>query len=117
MSYRKAYEKISLSMEKMETVEKEPYDSSTDKAKELKIGYFGTPEEVREMARPVRDAHTFKDARKILAGLAGQPMTSCSRLTAVLSNNSIKNIERPGCGRFYQQGRPFAVCRQPWRKN
>jgi hypothetical protein len=71
-------------------VEKEPYDSSTDKAKELKIEYFGTPEEVRKITRPIREAHTFEGVRKILAGLAGQPMTSRSRLTAVLSNNSIK---------------------------
>ncbi|MDR2159169.1 MAG: hypothetical protein LBP23_03770, partial [Treponema sp.] len=36
--------------EKDEPVEKEPYDSSTDKAKLLKIEDFGTPDEVKEMA-------------------------------------------------------------------
>jgi hypothetical protein len=72
-------------------VKKEPYDSSTEKAKELAVECFGE-DGLEAMAKPAREAHTFDEARKILEGMVGQPMTSRSRLTAVLSNNSIKKI-------------------------
>ncbi|GHV91474.1 hypothetical protein AGMMS50268_19770 [Spirochaetia bacterium] len=71
-------------------MKKEPYDSSTDKAKELTAKDFGDEYEV--MAKPIREVHTFDDARKILEGMVGQPMTSRTRIIAMLSNNSIKKI-------------------------
>jgi hypothetical protein len=46
--------------------EKEPWDSSDEKAKELKISDFGTPEEVREMAKPIRTANNRNEALVIL---------------------------------------------------
>jgi hypothetical protein len=81
----------SVCLKKDEMVGKEPYDSSTAKAKELTADDFGM-DELEIMAKPVREAHTFDDARKILEGMVGQLMTSRSHLTAVLSNNSIKKI-------------------------
>ena len=41
---------------------KEPWDSSSEKAKELKISDFGTPEEVKEMAKPIRMAKCRPEA-------------------------------------------------------
>jgi hypothetical protein len=41
-------------------VEKEPWDSSDDKAKELTLLMFGTPDGVREMVKPIRTASTPK---------------------------------------------------------
>ncbi|GHT64543.1 hypothetical protein FACS1894110_04410 [Spirochaetia bacterium] len=70
---------------------REPYDSSTEKAKGLTANDFGM-DELEAIAKPVREAHTFAEARKILEGMVGRPMTSRSCLIAVLSNNSIKKI-------------------------
>jgi hypothetical protein len=66
--------------------------SSTEKAKTLIATDFGTPDEVKEKARPIRSAHTFNEARGILEDMVNRPMTSRNNLVAVLSNNSIKKI-------------------------
>jgi hypothetical protein len=71
---------------------KEPWDSSTEKAKELKLSDFGTPEEVREMAKMPRTANSFAEARVILESIVDKPMTSKSGLSATLSKKSIKEI-------------------------
>jgi hypothetical protein len=71
---------------------KEPWSSSTEKAKNLNLAMFGSPEEVRQMSEPIRTAHTFSEVRKILTDMINRPMTSRNNLTAVLSNNSIKKI-------------------------
>ena len=49
---------------------KEPWDSSSEKAKTLKIEDFGTLEEVREMAKMPRTAQTRKEAVAILKKIA-----------------------------------------------
>jgi hypothetical protein len=72
-------------------VKKEPYDSSTEKAKELIAEDFSM-DNLEIIAKPVREAHTFDDARKILESMVNQPMISRSHLIAILSNNSIKKI-------------------------
>jgi hypothetical protein len=47
-------------------MEKDPYDSSTEKAKLLKIEDFGTPDEVKEMASPIRSAHNRANCHRTL---------------------------------------------------
>jgi hypothetical protein len=43
-------------------VKKEPWDSSTEKAKTLKIEDFGTPDEVLEMVKTIRAASNRREA-------------------------------------------------------
>jgi hypothetical protein len=71
---------------------KEPWDSSDAKARELKIADFGTPEEVWDMAQMPRVAKTFDEVRKILTGIADKPLTGKSGLTATISRKSIKEM-------------------------
>jgi hypothetical protein len=70
---------------------KEPWGSSSEKARELTANYFGA-DEIKAMAKPVREAHSFDEARGILQGMVNLPMTSRTHLVAVLSNRSIKKI-------------------------
>jgi hypothetical protein len=72
--------------------QREPWDSSSKKAGDLKIADFGTPEEVIEMAKMPRTAHSFEEARVILEDIVDKPMTSKSGLSATLSKKSIKEI-------------------------
>jgi len=70
-------------------VRKEPWDSSTEKAKTLKIEDFGTPEEVREMAKPVRTAGNRQEAARILKEIADQgPLMNKYGLIVTLSSDS-----------------------------
>ena len=71
---------------------KEHWGSSDQKAKELKLSDFGTPEEVREMAKMPLVVNSFLEARKILEGFVNKPMTSKSGLSATISKKSIKEI-------------------------
>jgi hypothetical protein len=71
---------------------KEPWDSSDEKAKELKLSDFGTPDEVREMAKMPRTARDFTEAKAILGGLVDKPLTSKGGLVAFISKNSAKEI-------------------------
>jgi hypothetical protein len=71
---------------------KEKWDSSDEKAKELTVSMFGTPEEVREMAKPVRVARNYAEVKVILYILCDRPMKSKSGLDATLSRNSIKEM-------------------------
>jgi hypothetical protein len=74
-------------------VEKEPYDSSTEKAKLLKIEDFGTPDEVKEMAKPIRSAHNRQEAASILRQIAEKgPLTSKNGLIAVLPKRNIPKL-------------------------
>jgi len=50
-------------------VRKEPWDSSSEKAKTLKIEDFGTPDEVREMAKPIRYAKSRLEAEKAIESI------------------------------------------------
>ena len=72
--------------------EKEHCDSSGEKAKELTLSMFGTPDAVREMARMPLEANSFMEARQILEGIVDKPLTSKSGLAATLSKKSIKEI-------------------------
>ena len=70
-------------------MKKEPWDSSSEKAKTLKIEDFGTPDEVQEMAKPVRTATNRQEAVKILKEIAARgPLVNKSRLTVTLSSDS-----------------------------
>jgi len=64
-------------------VKKEPWDSSSEKAKTLKIENFGVPDEVRRMARPIRAASNRREATEILKKIIKHsPYTSKSGLIA-----------------------------------
>ena len=71
---------------------KEPWDSSSEKAKTLRIEDFGTPEEVHEMAKMPLVANSFSEVREILKHLVDKPMTSKSGLSATISKKSIDEI-------------------------
>jgi len=74
-------------------MEKEPWDSSSEKAKTLKIEDFGTLEEVREMAKMPRMAQTRKEAVAILKKIAAAGnLTSKSGVVVSLSGKSIDEI-------------------------
>ena len=74
-------------------MKKEPWDSSSEKAKTLKIGDFGTPEEVREMAKMPRTARSREEARTILKQIAKNGnMVSKSGVVVSLSGKSIDEI-------------------------
>ena len=64
-------------------MKKESWDSSSEKAKTLKIENFGAPDEVRKTAKPVREASNRKEAAEILKEIIKHsPYTSKSGLTA-----------------------------------
>ena len=65
---------------------KEPWDSSTEKAKELKISDFGTPGEVREMAKMPLNANSYTEARKILENLVDKLLDGKSGLSVIRPN-------------------------------
>ena len=72
---------------------KEPWCSSTKKAKDLKIEDFGTLDEVQAMARPTRTATTRQEATEILKEIAIQgPLTNKNGLQVTLSSDSRAKI-------------------------
>jgi hypothetical protein len=72
---------------------KEPWDSSSEKAKELKIEDFGTTDEVRGMAKMPRTAKTKEEIITILKEIATMgDLMSKSGLVVSLSRNSIDKI-------------------------
>ena len=73
-------------------MKKEPWDSSAEKAKNLKISDFGTPDEVRETAKMPLTATSFSEARNILTSLVDKPMPGKSGFYATISKKSIKEI-------------------------
>ena len=73
-------------------MKKEPWDSSTIKAKNLKLSDFGIPNEVREMAKMSLTAASFIETRIILVKLVDKPMISKSGLYATISKKSIKEF-------------------------
>lgn len=84
---------MTLTVDKDENLVKEPWDSSTEKAKTLTVKDFGTLDEVKEMARPIRSAHTRQEAANILNQIAKNgPLTSKTGLTAVLPNRNISKM-------------------------
>jgi len=81
-----------LPIKRESKVKKEPWDSSDEKAKKLKIDDFGHINQVRIMVSMERKCETYAQARDILSSLVGHPLTSRSGLQAVISKNSIKKI-------------------------
>jgi hypothetical protein len=74
-------------------VKKEPWDSSTDKAKTLTCEDFGTPDEVRELAKPQRMAQKRREAAVILKKIAKKGiLVSQSALKARLTGKTIGKI-------------------------
>ena len=71
---------------------KEPYNTSNEKAQGLKISDFGTTEEVQQMANMERFPKSFAEARKILSGFVGHPLISRNGLSATITKNSIEKI-------------------------
>jgi len=71
---------------------REPWYSSTDKAKELKAEDWGTPEEIAEMAKMKRIAASYGEARKIMESMVNKPLRSKSGLLASISKKSIDKI-------------------------
>jgi hypothetical protein len=72
---------------------KEPWNSSTEKAKTLTIKDFGSLEEVREMAKPIRSAHNREEATNILRQIAGKgALQSKNGIQAVLPMRNISKI-------------------------
>jgi hypothetical protein len=70
----------------------EPWDSSTDKAKELKAEDWGTPGEIAEMAKMPNEADSYAKAREYLEPLVDKPLKSRSGLMGTISKKSIKKI-------------------------
>ena len=50
-------------------MKREPWDSSTDKAKTLTLADFGAVDEVRKMAEPIRQAVNRYEAEKALENI------------------------------------------------
>ncbi|MCL1993482.1 MAG: hypothetical protein FWG66_11115 [Spirochaetes bacterium] len=67
-------------------------EDSTEQAKELALSMFGTPEEVREMAKMERKAESYDEAREMVLGLVNKPLQSRSGLVATLSKKSVDKI-------------------------
>jgi hypothetical protein len=98
---RAVYIKLGLPVKKDNKVKKEPWDSSTEKAKMLKVEDFGTPDEVREMAKPIRQVKSRLEAEKALEniisnnGTVKRPaieLTSKSGFSAFLRKTSIGKL-------------------------
>jgi len=71
----------------------EPWNRSREKAQELRIEQWGTLEEVRAMAAPLRWASGRRGAMEYLKEVAvGSPFTSRSGLSARLSTRSLGKI-------------------------
>jgi hypothetical protein len=105
--------------------QKEHWDSSDEKVKELTLSMFGSPEEVREEAKMPVEARGYAHVRSVLLEIAGKPLTSKSGLTATITRNSIdkllsgKSVE----GSFEKQAhlnaaanleRLFSTAIEPW---
>ena len=74
-------------------MEKEPWNSSTEKAKSLTAEDFGSPEEVREMAKMPRLASSKAEAMAILKEIASKGnLASKSGVSASLSGKSIEKM-------------------------
>jgi len=83
-----------LPVKKESTVKKEPWDSSTEKARYLKIEDFGTPDEVHEMAKPLRTASNRPEATRILKEIikTNSILISKSKTKARIASTSIGKL-------------------------
>ena len=74
-------------------MKKEPWDSSTEKAKILRLDGFGASNEVQEMAKPKRTAANRQEAVIILKEIAkGGTLTNKTGFKARLSGKTIGKI-------------------------
>jgi hypothetical protein len=89
---RKVYVRMGLSAKKTTEGGTTENMDSTERAKTLKIEDFGTLEEVREMAKTSREAHSYDEARSMLRELVNKSLKSRSGLEATVSMNSIDKI-------------------------
>jgi len=90
-------------------VREEPWDSSSEKAATLNIEDFGTPDEVREMAKPIRYAENRREATIILKEIVNQgPLTNKFGLTVTISSDSRgKILSSKALGTSYGQKAHF----------
>ena len=71
----------------------EPWDTVREKAAGLRPGDWGSPEELADIAAPVRRARNRMEATVILKEIAGHsPFTSKSGLTARLQRRSVGKL-------------------------
>jgi hypothetical protein len=71
----------------------ERWDASPEKAQELRLEQWGTPEEVKAQASPLRHAGNRREATAILKEIAdNSPFTSKSGLTARLQRRSVGKL-------------------------
>jgi len=73
-------------------LKKEPWNSSSEKAKTLEINDFGTEKEVRLMAKMPLSADSFIEVQKVLEKLINKPLFNRAGLSATISRKSIKEI-------------------------
>jgi hypothetical protein len=73
-----------------EKQQKQHWDTSNEKAKELNISNFGSPDEVRKQAKPLRTANDRRQAEAILKGIMKNgPLISKSGILARLTSKMI----------------------------
>jgi len=71
----------------------EPWNTVREKASELRPDYWGTPEEITDIAVPIRKAKNRREATAILKEIAKHsPFTSKSGLTARLQRRSVGKL-------------------------
>ncbi|MDR3249371.1 MAG: hypothetical protein LBT39_11370 [Treponema sp.] len=78
--------------DKMAAKEGGKVKNSTDRANELKLEMFGTPEQVEILAKTEWKVATREEARAILRKIANKPLKSRAGIEATLSLNSIEKI-------------------------
>jgi hypothetical protein len=119
---------------KKDNMTREAWDSSSEKAKTLNIEDFGTPEEVRETAKPIRHAKSRSEAENALENIISNNGTvkrsaielkSKSGVSAFLRRSSIgklvSGIQEKGIPReaLWQAAanidKLFAHSIEPWR--
>jgi hypothetical protein len=71
----------------------EPWNTSREKAKELRLEQWGTSEEVAAMSAPIRKTSTRREATAILKEIASHgPLTSRSGITARLQRRTVGKL-------------------------
>ena len=73
---------------------KEPWGNSSEKAKELKLSDFGIPDEVREMAKPIRQAKSRLEAEKALENIISNNCTVRRSAVELKNKNGISAFLR-----------------------
>ena len=73
---------------------KEPWNTTSQKAKTLKVEDFGTPEEVREMAKPLRTAASRYEAETALESIISGNGTEKRSFITLKSKNGLSAVLR-----------------------